>query len=94
MRGVTRPMAEKQIREHNKKMHSDEGQKRKQQDEQESHKRSDYRHESHRDGGKKKRDMNMSDDMRKQMLHMHHMLKCNRGDTGFGSDCFGFTIKG
>ena len=50
MRGVTRPMAEKELRQHNKKMHG-EGQQDKGQEQ----------------------DMNMSDNMREKMLHMHHM---------------------
>ncbi|MFC6998809.1 vitamin K epoxide reductase family protein [Rufibacter roseus] len=55
MRGVTRPMAEKQIRQHNKEMHQHDD---KQQD------------KGHDDSG---HDMMMSEDMRKKMLHMHHM---------------------
>lgn len=57
MRGVTRPMAEKEVRQHNEKMHNDGDQQ-------------------HNDMQQKKGDdhsMMMSDDMRKQMLHMHHM---------------------
>ncbi|GAB3168929.1 vitamin K epoxide reductase family protein [Telluribacter humicola] len=52
MRGVTRPMAEKEIRQHNEDMHNE----------------SEHQHnkgEGH--------SMMMSDDMRTQMLHMHHM---------------------
>ncbi|MBF9252168.1 vitamin K epoxide reductase family protein [Pontibacter sp. 172403-2] len=49
MRGVTRPMAEQEMRQHNKKMNQHEGQQG----------------EGH--------GMKMSDDMRRQMLHMHHM---------------------
>ncbi|MCC9136927.1 vitamin K epoxide reductase family protein [Pontibacter silvestris] len=59
MRGVSRPMAEKEMRDHNKKMHEDE-----QQDKQ--HQQHDHKHE-------KGSGMMMSEDMRKQMLHMHHM---------------------
>ncbi|WP_233555668.1 vitamin K epoxide reductase family protein [Pontibacter oryzae] len=47
IRGVTRPMAEKQVREHNKKMHG-----------------------SGQDSGGS---MQMDSEMRKKMLHMHHM---------------------
>ncbi|GAB3542455.1 hypothetical protein GCM10027443_43330 [Pontibacter brevis] len=64
MRGVTRPMAEKQIREHNKKMHEDG---------QEQHKRGDYQHEEPQHGKHGGHDMGMSEDMRQKMLHMHHM---------------------
>jgi uncharacterized membrane protein len=50
MRGVTRPMAEKEVRQHNKQMHQD-GKPDKEQ----------------------RNDMEMSDEMRQKMLHMHHM---------------------
>ncbi|GAB3831501.1 vitamin K epoxide reductase family protein [Pontibacter rugosus] len=61
MRGVTRPMAEKQIREHNKQMHQ-HGKQHENQDGQQK-----------QDKEKDKGGMGMSEDMRKQMLHMHHM---------------------
>ncbi|WP_299700588.1 vitamin K epoxide reductase family protein [uncultured Pontibacter sp.] len=57
MRGVTRPMAEKKIRQHNKQMQGDGGQE----------------HDEHQQGKGEGHDGMMSDDMRKQMLHMHHM---------------------
>lgn len=51
MRGVSRPMAEKQVRQHNQKMHED-------------------RQGQHQD--KEGKGMMMSEEMRKQMLHMHY----------------------
>lgn len=48
MRGVTRPMAEKEVRKHNQKMH-------------------------HNGEDNQQDDKMMSEDMRKQMLKMHHM---------------------
>ncbi|MBC5991900.1 vitamin K epoxide reductase family protein [Pontibacter cellulosilyticus] len=52
MRGVTRPMAEKQMREHNKEMHGGD---------------------DDNNGKGKDHDMKMDPEMRKKMLHMHHM---------------------
>ncbi|WP_224996616.1 vitamin K epoxide reductase family protein [Cesiribacter sp. SM1] len=60
MRGVSRPMAEKQIRQHHKEMQShDDGEQEKDQ------------HQKHREG--KKGGMKMDEEMRQNMLHMHHM---------------------
>jgi len=62
MRGVTRPMAEQEVRQHNKKMHGD-GQ----------HQRGDYGHEGHEQEEGRDHSMMMSGEMREKMLHMHHM---------------------
>ncbi|HEV7346898.1 vitamin K epoxide reductase family protein [Telluribacter sp.] len=57
MRGVTRPMAEKEVRQHNQQMHGD----------------GEQQHEGEQHGQGNDHGMMMSDDMRRQMLHMHHM---------------------
>jgi hypothetical protein len=57
MRGVTRPMAEQQMREHNQKMHEDD-----------NHQPGENQEDKH-----SQHQMMMSDDERRQMLNMHHM---------------------
>ena len=61
MRGVTRPMAEKMIRQHHQKHHTEGKQHNKGQQEHKKEHEGDHKHEG------------MGKEMRENMLHMHHM---------------------
>jgi uncharacterized membrane protein len=60
MRGVSRPMAEKQVRQHQQKMQQEDSQQEKDQHQKEQ--------KEEKGGG-----MKMNQEMRQNMLHMHHM---------------------
>lgn len=57
MRGITRPMAEQEMQQHNEEQHH-----QKNSDEQ-----------NHPEEGHQDHKMEMTPDMRKQMLHLHHL---------------------
>ncbi|MHA6247472.1 vitamin K epoxide reductase family protein [Pontibacter sp. CAU 1760] len=71
MRGVTRPMAEKEVRQHQEKMQQGD-QKKEKGNHHSAHKRGDYQH-GDTQKTKSEHHMNMTSEMREQMLKMHHM---------------------